>query len=171
MADAWGWAGSVEEFLAVDGDEWSESLQRNHLELMGMPPPQAQCSAWVGEGRIMRAALDRCRAAAPIETASWAIAFEYELPMEGGRRPDVVVLAGGSLVVLEFKSTALPQQGDLDQVHGYVRDLVDYHHASHVHPIATNSFGIFFNHALLLTKWLHDMSPNKAQLSGGRENL
>ena len=28
---------------------------------------------------------------------------EFELPFEGGRRPDIVVLAGSAVIVLEFK--------------------------------------------------------------------
>ena len=35
--------------------------------------------------------------------AEWSVILEYELPMEGGRRPDVVVLAGETVIVLEFK--------------------------------------------------------------------
>ena len=54
--------------------------------------------------------------------------------MEGGRRPDVVVLAGGALVVVEFKSTSIPSQADLDQVSAYTRDLTEYHKASHGLP-------------------------------------
>ncbi len=56
------------------------------------------------------------------------------MPLEGGRRPDVVVLAGGSLIVLEFKSRGTPTQGDIDQASAYVRDLSDYHAGSHDLP-------------------------------------
>ncbi len=61
----------------------------------------------------------------------WSLVLEYELPLEGGRRPDVVVLAGQALAVLEFKSVAIPSQADLDQVTAYARDLGDYHAESH----------------------------------------
>jgi hypothetical protein len=59
------------------------------------------------------------------------VVFEYELPLEGGRRPDVVVLTGGSLAVLEFKSVGVPRPADLDQVRRYSADLSEYHEASH----------------------------------------
>ncbi len=52
--------------------------------------------------------------------------LEYELPMES-RRPDVVVLAGGAVVVLELKGKTRPSQADLDQASAYARDLRCYH--------------------------------------------
>ena len=69
--------------------------------------------------------------ASPDVAADWSVIFEFEMPFEGGRRPDVVVLAGESLVVLEFKSSALPRPsrgGPGIRIH---RDLTDYHRASH----------------------------------------
>lgn len=60
-----------------------------------------------------------------------AAVLEYELPREGGRRPDVVVLQNGTVVVLEFKSTGQPRRADVDQVAAYARDLRFYHSACH----------------------------------------
>ena len=51
------------------------------------------------------------------------------MPLEGGRRPDVVVLAGEAVLVIEFKTHPLPTTADVDQVLGYARDLTDYHAA------------------------------------------
>jgi hypothetical protein len=51
------------------------------------------------------------------------------VPLEGGRRPDVVVLAGEAVLVIEFKTHPLPTTADVDQVLGYARDLTDYHAA------------------------------------------
>ncbi len=52
--------------------------------------------------------------------------LEYELPLES-RRPDVVLLVNGAVVVLELKGKAEPQQADLDQAAAYARDLRCYH--------------------------------------------
>jgi hypothetical protein len=52
--------------------------------------------------------------------------LEYELPLES-RRPDVVLLINGAVVVLELKGKAEPHQADLDQASAYVRDLRCYH--------------------------------------------
>lgn len=52
--------------------------------------------------------------------------LEYELPLES-RRPDVVLLVSGAIVVLELKGKEEPDQADLDQAAAYARDLRCYH--------------------------------------------
>ncbi len=52
--------------------------------------------------------------------------LEYELPLES-RRPDVVLLVSGAVVVLELKGKEEPDQADLDQAAAYARDLRCYH--------------------------------------------
>jgi hypothetical protein len=59
------------------------------------------------------------------------VVFEYEVPLERGHRPDVVILTGGSLAALEFKSRRTVTVAALDQVLAYARDLDDYHQGSH----------------------------------------
>ncbi len=61
--------------------------------------------------------------------AEYAIIFEYELPRERGRRPDVVIL-GPCVFVLEFKDYAKLLAAHSDQVAAYARDLKHYHAAS-----------------------------------------
>ena len=53
--------------------------------------------------------------------------LEYMLPREAGRRPDVLVLQNGTVVVVEFKSSGRARHSDLDQVRAYARDLAQYH--------------------------------------------
>jgi len=64
------------------------------------------------------------------EAASYSAILEYELPMEA-RRPDVILLANGAILVLECKSKAVPTQADVDQVAAYARDLRCYHRSCH----------------------------------------
>jgi hypothetical protein len=52
--------------------------------------------------------------------------LEYELPLES-RRPDIVLLVNGAVVVLELKGKVEPEQADLDQAAAYARDLRCYH--------------------------------------------
>lgn len=52
--------------------------------------------------------------------------LEYELPMES-RRPDVVLLVGDGVLVIELKGKELPSQADIDQAAAYARDLRCYH--------------------------------------------
>lgn len=60
--------------------------------------------------------------------------LEYELPMEL-RRPDVVFLVRGPVVVLELKGKLDPSQADLDQAAAYARDLRCYHSACADRPV------------------------------------
>lgn len=58
--------------------------------------------------------------------ASYTAILEYELPMES-RRPDVVLLVRGAVVVIELKGKEFPSQADIDQAAAYARDLRCYH--------------------------------------------
>lgn len=78
----------------------------------------------------MRASLRDVCVAAP-DAQHWGVVFEFELPLEGGRRPDVVLLAGGAALVLEFKGDIVARPAALDQVEAYARDIAEYHQASH----------------------------------------
>jgi len=60
--------------------------------------------------------------------------LEYELPMES-RRPDVVLLVGAGVMVLELKGKLRPSQADLDQAAAYARDLRCYHRECHERPV------------------------------------
>jgi hypothetical protein len=124
----------VEQFLALPDSVWRAAMVAHHLALLNAPPSSSQEAAWDEEGAIMRATLRDVCIAEPSATA-WGLAFEFELPLENGRRPDVVVLAGGSVVVLEFKQVWTAQPGAIDQVSAYARDLAEYHAASHGHAV------------------------------------
>jgi hypothetical protein len=52
--------------------------------------------------------------------------LEYELPMES-RRPDVVLLVGAGVMVMELKGKQIASQADIDQAAAYARDLRCYH--------------------------------------------
>lgn len=58
--------------------------------------------------------------------AKYSAILEYELPMES-RRPDVILLVGADVVVIELKGKRYPSQADLDQAAAYARDLRNYH--------------------------------------------
>ena len=58
--------------------------------------------------------------------AQYSAILEYMLPMES-RRPDVLLLIGARVMVVELKGKLWPSQADLDQVAAYARDLRNYH--------------------------------------------
>ena len=59
--------------------------------------------------------------------------LEYELPMES-RRPDVILLVGSCVTVIEFKGKLYPTQADLDQAAAFTRD---FRNSGRAHEIAT----------------------------------
>jgi hypothetical protein len=64
----------------------------------------------------------------------YSMILEYELPMES-RRPDVIVLANGAVLVLELKGKEFPSQADIDQSSAYARDLRCYHRECAERPV------------------------------------
>jgi len=73
---------------------------------------------------LQRECRELVAAYAPANT--YTAILEYELPRES-RRPDVIILENGVVVVLELKGKDAPSQADIDQVFCYARDLRSYH--------------------------------------------
>ncbi len=96
---------SLEEFLADAGKSqiwaWDDSIPKIQIE--------------VGEVVEIDELADQ-----------YTAILEYEIPLES-RRPDVVLLVNGAVVVLELKGKSEPEQADLDQAAAYARDLRCYH--------------------------------------------
>ena len=109
-------------------------MERHLAELLGFRASGSQVEAWSEEERLVRASLRDLAVGRP-DSAGWGIAFEYELHLEGGRRPDVVIHAGSKILVLEFKQASTSPMGSEDQVIAYARDLSEYHKASHHLPV------------------------------------
>ena len=128
------WAGDVTDFLNTPYEFWLQEMSQNFDVMTKQRPSQQQVTAWQGSFEVLQCALKEV-----VETdeaaEKWTLVFEYELPREGGRRPDVVLLARGQVVVLEFKEKAGLHAADVDQVAAYARDLANYHGASHEKPV------------------------------------
>ena len=125
-----GWVGRISDFLTSDKTSWLEYLKVHHQRCMLMAADESQIRAWRNCFPAMYEALQRLTHTRP-EANQWGIVFEYELPRERGRRPDVLLLAGADILVLEFKDRRAVLQAHIDQVAAYARDLAAYHGASH----------------------------------------
>lgn len=134
MAETWGWAGSVEEYLDAEPTQIAQALEAHHLQCCHESPDDSNRRAWRGSIIAMQAAL-RLLMDDNADVAVWSLIHEYELPRERGRRPDVVLLANGRVIVLEFKEYDSPMPAHVDQVEAYVRDLSEYHKSTHDRPI------------------------------------
>lgn len=129
----YGWAGDVATFLSAPLDEVLSSLKAHTQQLFANVATDrlatwqdAQRVAWSDELRVLHTSLTDLVTELPT-ARDWGMALEYELPQQGGRRPDVILLAGGTLVILEFKMKNEPTLADIDQLSGYLRDIEDYH--------------------------------------------
>src|SRR5207245_2543013 len=104
----------VRSFLETPETEILAALTRFARET-GSP----QLFAWDRSLGALRRELATCLP----QAATFALVLEYELPRSGGRRPDLIVLENGSVLVVEFKNRVEAEAADLDQILGYVRGL------------------------------------------------
>ena len=115
-----GWDSSFADFRAAPPKQIRERLiefvtdaspeQRRAWD-DAIPPLQAEVSEVLIRDELAR---------------QYSAILEYELPMES-RRPDVVLLVGAGVMVIELKGKLTATQADLDQASAYARDLRNYH--------------------------------------------
>lgn len=121
---------SLSQFLTMSLDAFIDALNKHHRKVMNMPPDEGQLTAWQNCFISLQQYLPELLTTRPV-SKDWMLIFEYELPRERGRRPDVILLAGSTILVLEYKDFQTPLQAHIDQVAAYARDLSHYHACSH----------------------------------------
>jgi hypothetical protein len=126
----YGWAGTVQEFLQSSEPKMMSALEEHLQQLLMKRAAHSQLEAWAEEIQILRTGL-RDAAIAREEVIHWGVVLEYELHLEGGRRPDALLLTGDAVICMEFKSSDRVNVADLDQAGAYARDLAEYHGGSH----------------------------------------
>ena len=119
------YAGHISDFINITKNQWHKTMKDNYIVVVGEAPSKEQVEAW-----------DDCYdKSMPFFNACLKydcdVIFEYLMPREGGRRPDVLLLSGNCLFVLEYKMKERFTQADVDQVSAYARDLKNYHSTSH----------------------------------------
>jgi hypothetical protein len=68
------------------------------------------------------------------DAGEYAAVLEYRLPMES-RRPDVVFLFNGRVLVMEWKGRPMLEWSDIDQAHHYLTSLRNFHRECHDRPV------------------------------------
>jgi hypothetical protein len=124
MTSRVGWVSSLGTFVATDIDQVVGRLAQKY------PASADQVRAWRSSVKTTQDAARVSIAELPPSSEHGTV-LEYELPAEGGRRPDVIILKNGLVVVIEFKQSANVKRADIDQVAAYARDLTHYHEPSH----------------------------------------
>lgn len=130
FVDKLGWKGPVKKYVKITISEFIESLNNHNINCVNVNPSYLQIKAWENEYKILQKELPllmRDNEAA----ADWYLVFEYELPRERGRRPDILVIADDRIFIIECKDMKRPEQQHIDQLKAYVRDLSNYHAGSH----------------------------------------
>lgn len=118
----------IDVFLKVSLKQWLKTMIDNFkLIFEDENPKQEQINAWEDCFEQLQRELKKLD---PINIKDYEIIFEYILPMEGGRRPDVILLLGNKIIILEFKMKDRYGRSDLDQLKGYYRDIYGYHKES-----------------------------------------
>jgi len=117
---------TLPEFLHAPAAEILKSLKN----FIGESNPSQEI-AWSGSIAVMQQQFHRLLDL-NAEAADYSIILEYELPREGGRRPDAILLGTGFIAVLEFKDKKYHKPSDIDQAAAYARDLKNYHSESHL---------------------------------------
>lgn len=117
---------SVETFLKENKESWVEKMKEAFYSSYSMSLSESQIKAWRDCFDVLLKELPDVNNEHP----GMQIIFEYALPYESGRRPDVILLCGEQVIILEFKQYGIVLQADVDQVKGYARDLREYHYKS-----------------------------------------
>ena len=128
--DKTGWFGTVKNFVELDNDVILRKLIQWESKLFSKDSRPQQISAWKNSMKILQ---DSFKNLISINqnSSELTVIFEYILPREGGRRPDVILLSKNHVLVFEFKDYSIPKKDHIDQVSAYSRDIKNYHHMSH----------------------------------------
>jgi hypothetical protein len=120
--DRYGWQSDLDIFSNSE-----PRVVRGKLQAFISDASKEQVRAWDDSIPWLQ---QECRelTARDVANGKYTAILEYELPRDS-RRPDVVVLQRGSIVVLEIKGHLHASQAAVDQAFGYARDLGAYHAA------------------------------------------
>jgi len=117
---------TISEFLKLDEDTWIINLINHVNKIMKEYPSKSQIKAWYDCFYVLKIELNKLT----YHPKTYLI-FEYELHRERGRRPDVLLLSGNTVFILEFKQHSNYTLAQIDQAKGYASDLKSYHKETH----------------------------------------
>jgi len=124
------WSGTTHQLLNSPKSLIEEALDSHLKGLLNKHAAGTQLNAWSEEIDVLTNSFRDLAVARP-DILKWGVVLEYELPLEGGRRPDVVMTIPNKILVFEFKQDVNVNQAHIDQAFGYARDLAEYHSKSH----------------------------------------
>lgn len=127
------YANTLPHFLLEDEKLWLDVMTTTFQDTHSLSLSESQVRAWKDCFRVLKAQLPTIAQRCP----NFSIVFEYVLPYESGRRPDVLLVSGEQVIILEFKKKFMVYHADIDQVAAYGRDIHEYHYESRNHEVAS----------------------------------
>ncbi|WP_298830102.1 DNA/RNA helicase domain-containing protein [uncultured Planococcus sp.] len=115
---------SAKKFFQMSLEEFMNQMKLNYIDICGEAAHILQENAWKDSFIMLNTHLSE------LKKFQVYMIFEYVLPREGGRRPDLLIVTSSEVLVIEFKEKARFQQADVDQVSAYTRDIQHYHQKS-----------------------------------------
>lgn len=118
----YGWHSDLPTFVDTESRIIEDALAKSVRHVS-----QEQSGSWQRSIKWLRREYDYVLHDHP-EAVAYSTLLEYELPRDF-RRPDVIVIEGSTIVIIEVKGYRGNNQAARDQVTGYARDLAAYHSA------------------------------------------
>lgn len=142
-----GWKGSIKEFLQLSSSDFIQSLtsyvygsltsQQWHDEQEKI---KSQQRAWKDCYEKLQQIFRN------YSSLNGSLIFEYTILRGSGRRPDVLLLLPGHVLVIECKSYNAVSAAEYLQTSLYVRDIEHYHSTVHQHSLKVTGVLFLTNH-------------------------
>ncbi|MGH4118799.1 DNA/RNA helicase domain-containing protein [Clostridium sp.] len=140
---------SLDKFLRIDKLSFIEHLT-NYIVSYELPLGELQISAWEDCYYFLQEQLFKLQG----EFNDAYMIFEYMLPLEKYRRPDVILLFKEKVIILEFKQKDKVELKDIEQAIGYREDIKHFHYATSKYDMEVETF-------LVVTKLQHETKVHR----------
>lgn len=114
---------SIKKCLEISEEKFIEYLKK-YIEGYELPLGELQINAWRDCLIFLKDQLKYIDE----KYLDVSIVFEYMLPLERYRRPDVILLFNKKIVILEFKQKDKVEIKDIEQAIGYREDIKHFHY-------------------------------------------
>lgn len=125
------WYGTLSELQSTPASDLLNKLISGHHNICNEAASSEQINAWRNCIRVLKETTNNLY-------QEYGVIFEYVLPRERGRRPDVLIISKSVILVLEFKDYERIRSAHIDQTAAYARDIADYHSNARdkeIHPV------------------------------------
>ena len=136
----------LEEFFDISQSAWLAAMKSAFSDEYVLSLGASQEHAW-------KDCYEKLQKYLPLidnDNKQFGIIFEYALPYESGRRPDVLLVSKEQVIILEFKMKNIFLPEDIDQVAAYARDIREYD--GYIHMLNRHIYPYFKQKKTLLSK-------------------